>query len=120
MKTINLLILIVSLLSLVLLSSGQEAQTNDYLILHSLYVFEYQESLPYETIRPMQWDSVNGFSEITESPDYLYTIVDFANREHGYVLQDVTSGACFYLGMQTDDPMLEPHVAAHEWVTCPE
>lgn len=119
MKTINLLILIVSLLSLVLLSSGQEAQTNDYLILHSLYVFEYQESLPYETIRPMQWDNVNGFSEISETPDYLYTVVS-SDLIVTYVLQDATSGDCFALEMQTDDPMLEPHVAQHEWVTCPE
>lgn len=116
MKTISLFLFGLALF--VTLSTAQET-SQQYLILHSLYVFEYQENLPYETIRPMQWDNVNGFSEISETPDYLYTVVS-SDLIVTYVLQDATSGDCFALEMQTDDPMLEPHVAQHEWVTCPE
>lgn len=95
MKTIALIFAIALLLAIA--ADGQETQS--YLILHSLYVFEYQDNLPYETLRPMRWDNELGFSELTETPHYLYTIVDFANHQHGYVLQDRTSGDCFLLMM---------------------
>ena len=96
------------------------AQGESYLLLYSLYVFEYQDNPPFETIRPMQWDSVKGFSEITENPDYLYTIVYLKNGSirHGYVMQDVSTGDCFFLEMQTDDAMGNPHVERNEWVSC--
>lgn len=115
-----LLIAIALLFSFVCLVESHAAQERQYLLLHSLYVFEYQDIAPFEAIRPMAWNAETGFSEISETPDYLYTIVwlDDGLLRHGYVLRDVSSGDCFLLGMQDDDSLLDPHVNEHEWITC--
>lgn len=122
MSRFDRLTLLLTCLCLLIAVVATKAQSNQYLLLYNLYVFEYREEAPFETIRPMQWDSVNGFSEISEAPDYLYTLIwlEDGKLRHGYVLRDVSSGDCLFLGMQTDDTLLEPHVAEHQWVTCHE
>lgn len=105
-----------------LIESSASNTRQAYLKLYSLYMFEYSDMPPFETIRPMAWNAETGFHEISQAPDYLYTFVYLEDGllRHGYVMQDAVSGDCFYLEMQTDDEMGNPHVDRHEWVTCPD
>lgn len=91
-------------------------QGTRYLMLNRLYEFEYLDMLPFTPYREMQWDSVRGFSELSDTPDYLYTIID-SDLRLGYVLQDVTSGNCFVLYLREaygEDNM--PHVQEARWL----
>lgn len=118
------LIALFLLFSFVCLAESHASQdTPQYLKLYSLYVFEYQDTPPFETIRTMVWNEATGFSEVTDTPDYLYTLVtvEGGNLRHGYVMRDSSSGACFFLEMSAHLGIDgQPHVDRHEWVTCPE
>lgn len=96
-----------------------QAQSSQYLKLGRLYEFEYLDSLPYEQLGRMAWDEERGFYEVTETPHYLYTLINLETGALSYVLQ--TDTRCFAFVMEADlgsDGM--PHVQEAEWVTCDE
>jgi hypothetical protein len=106
----------VLVLAIFLLCMTVLAQENRYLVLYQDFIFETRNGLPYETLRPMCWNSSGYCDTSFKDSVVIARIIDLETGELRY--WQSSDAGCFTYLMRMDTPMLEPHMQAVEWVTC--
>lgn len=93
-------------------------QGERYLVLRRTFVFERGSELPYEAIRPMNYDDVLGYTDIPIVNAYrAYVIVDLDTGLYAEVM--ASESGCFVLWLLPEIGFdNQPHVDFGEWIVC--
>lgn len=95
------------------------AQSNlpHYRLIFSTYIWADYEELPFEIIRPMCWDSHEGWCDegMEEQGRRIAYVEDLLTGRHG-VLMENSAGTWLWWFLPKDGLDPDPHIDEHYWV----
>lgn len=122
MKIQNVVLIFISLLLLsICVEASNERPRYTLIDERASFLFENHETLPFQIIRQMCWNGVEGFCDSgIRDAEEIFTVIEWGiDGRHGAVFE-TENGECFWWMYQPEwGSDNNPHIMEHYWISCP-